>query len=110
MMQHEVTLFALKHPDISISILLGFEDGDLLLSGYDCGARVEASRGDWDYEYSIRVQRDVLPALYTHFGVAQSDGLGLVTAIRREFHGNYSYSNFMKFLTEQGFPYEAVSW
>lgn len=42
------------------------EKGDLVLEGYDIGETAEKYRGDKDYEYWIRVEKEDVPAMLLH--------------------------------------------
>ena len=109
-MDFQKQLFYLKTPQIKIEINLGWKDNTLILDGYDIGTTVENLRGDSDYEYNITVKDAELEKLYYLNNVEVGQKLLLVEAIAKKINGNKSYSEFQKYLKENGIGYEAFSW
>ncbi|MEO3406414.1 hypothetical protein AAFN85_21050 [Mucilaginibacter sp. CAU 1740] len=109
-MDFQKQLFFLKTQQIKIEINLGWKDNTLILEGYDIGTTVENFHGDSDYEYNITVKDAELEKLYHLNNVEVGQKLLLVETIAQKINGNKSYSEFQKYLKENGIGYEAFTW
>jgi len=102
-------LFQFESDEIKVLVEAYFENGDLLIDGYDIGERVKEFWGDSDYEYTTRVVAASLPALYAALGISGDQQFLLLTLADR-FHDNDCYSKIQKFLEDHKVPYSGWSW
>ena len=108
-METTVTLYEYQAEDIRIHVEARFENDDLVIDGYDIGKRVEEFWGDSDYEYTITVKREAIPALSTALGVSNDQTLVLQT-LAVKFQGNQCFSAFSDFLNQHKIRHERFSW
>ncbi len=109
-MKESITLYHLEREDITINIVARFDEGRLIIDGYDIGKTVEKSWGDSDYEYVMTVPATSLPPLYGLLNVKVDDRKSLLTALAQRFHGNRCFSALGKFLVENNIDYEGSTW
>ena len=103
------TLYRYKDADISIDIDSFFDNGNLVVEGYDIGKTVEEFWGDSDYEYSTTVEALELNKLYSLLEVPMDEG-ALLAALARKFNTNSCYSEYQAFLGKHGIRYKGFSW
>ena len=103
------TLYQYKDEGISIHIKAYFENGKLVVSGYDIGKRVEEYWGDSDYEYSTTVETEEVGKLYPLLSVPCEEE-ALLVALAEKFNSNSCYSEYQSFLEQNGIKYESFSW
>jgi hypothetical protein len=108
-MDTTVTLYEYQAEDIRIRVVARFEKDDLVIDGYDIGKRVEEYWGDSDYEYTITVRKDAVPALSEAIGV-NNDHLLILQALAKKFQGNECFSALSDFLTRHHIRHERFSW
>ncbi|HBK89289.1 MAG: hypothetical protein U0289_16570 [Cyclobacteriaceae bacterium] len=108
-MEHRTVLYHHKDDEISITVEAGFENGSLVVEGYDIGMRVKEYWGDSDYEYSTTVAEADLVQLANALGVA-NDQESIVRGLLSRFNDNFCYSNFVKFLESHHIPSRGGSW
>lgn len=107
----KVTLYKFKDSGISITIEAYFnEKGDLVVEGYDIGAKVEDAWGDSDYEYVTTIPRQELEKLYTLMKVQYGSQEELLQAIAKKYNSNTCYSEFNDLLSSNGINSEGFSW
>ncbi len=109
-MKESITLYHLEREDITISIVARFEEGKLIIDGYDFGKRVKEAWGDSDYEYVMTVAATSLPPLYGLLSVKIGDRKSLLTALARRFNGNRCFSAIGAFLDENNIDYDGFTW
>ena len=107
---YKVLLFSLESDSISVTITAYFEDGKLIVEGYDIGKTVEESWGDSDYEYSTTIHPEEVKKLYPLFEVEEGDKRRLLDAIKERFHTNTCYSEFCEFLRNNNIKSDGFSW
>ena len=105
-----VTLYKFKGDGISVSITAGFENGDLIVEGYDIGKVVEECWGDSDYEYSITVEKENVVLLTRALGIHTQNEREILQAIAGRFNGNKCFSELGDFLSENNIEYKGFSW
>ena len=105
-----VTLFEYKDSQISVNVSASFKDGNLTIEGYDIGKRVEQFHGDVDYEYSLTILRQNIPALRKRLELNSNDENELLDVIATRFNTNACFSQAEKFLVENGIPHNRFSW
>jgi len=103
------TLYKFKNEEISVHIEAYFENGDLKVSGYDIGKRVEDYWGDNDYEYDTVVAAAEVEKLYALLNIPHKEE-ALLKALAEKFNDNTCYSRFQKFLEENKIAYSGSSW
>ena len=91
-MKKSITLYRLEREDITINISARFDEGNLIIDGYDIGKTVKAAWGDSDYEYVMTIPATSLPSLYGLLNVKVDDWMGLLAALAQRFHGNRCFS------------------
>ena len=109
-MSTTVTLFRLKGETISVTITAGFENGNLVVEGYDIGKTVEEAWGDSDYEYSITVEKEHVGLVTKALGINTQNEHEILQAVANRFHGNKCFSQFGDFLRKNNIDYKGWSW
>jgi len=105
-----VTLFHLETPTIKVDIQAYFENGKLIIEGYDIGKSVNDWFGDSDYEYKTTIHENEVNKLYPLLQIQEGDKESLLKAIAGLYNTNYCYSEFGDFLTKNGIIAEKFSW
>ena len=105
-----VILYQYSDEGISIQIEAGFENGDLVVEGYDIGKTVKEYWGDSDYEYAVRVRKPDLEQLCKALKIADCVEENLLKEIARRFTGNKCFSEFREFLDSNHIECEGFSW
>jgi len=108
-MEPRVILYQLKDEGISVTVVVYFLDGALVVEGYDIGKRVEEYWGDSDYEYSTTISSAAIPLLCSSLNIS-NDPEVLLNTLSSRFGGNTGYSAFLKFLEEHEVPSQSQSW
>jgi hypothetical protein len=103
------TLYQYKNEEISIHIEAYFENGNLIVSGYDIGKRVKEYFGDSDYEYTTTVHAPEVGKLFALLNVEENEE-ALLQALAMKFNTNSCYSAFQTFLGDNKIKYEGFSW
>ena len=103
------TLYRFKDEEISIHVEAYFENGNLVVSGYDIGKKVETYWGDSDYEYDTIVLKGEVNKLYDLLNVTHLEEV-LLAALANKFNTNSCYSEFQTFLDENKIIYSGSSW
>ncbi len=103
-------LYQHKDEGISIQVEAKFENGELVIEGYDIGSTVKDVWGDSDYEYSLRVRKADIELVCRALKITSCDEASLLQEIARKFNGNYCFSEFQKFLDSNKIKYEGFSW
>jgi hypothetical protein len=103
------TLYQFKNEEISIHIEAYFENGNLIVSGYDIGKRVKEYFGDSDYEYTTTVHAPEVEKLSALLNVEENEE-ALLLALAIRFNTNSCYSAFQTFLDDNKIKYEGFSW
>jgi hypothetical protein len=107
---YKVLLFSLDSDIISVTITAYFDDGKLVIEGYDIGKFVEEAWGDSDYEYSTTINPKEVKKLYPLFEVEEGDKRRLLDAIKGRYHTNTCYSEFSEFLRKNNIKSDGFSW
>ena len=93
-------------------IILKITDtGDLILDGCDSGPLVKEWFGDFDYEYTVTVKAENLPALFA-FLAESGQPLSLtqlVELITRRFGHEHGFTEFREFLVKENIAFESFS-
>ena len=105
-----ITLYHLERKDIKIDIVARFDEGNLIIDGYDIGKTVEEAWGDSDYEYVMTIPERSLPLLYRLLGVEEGDRKMLLKALAKRFHGNNCFSALGDFLDKNNIEHETFTW
>ena len=109
-MKESIVLYHLERPDIKINIVARFEEGKLVIDGYDIGKTVKTAWGSSDYEYVMAIPTANLPRVYGLLNVKVGDRMSLLTALAQRFHGNRCFSAIGEFLEENEIEYESSTW
>jgi hypothetical protein len=104
-----VILFQFKSSEIKISVDAYFENGNLVIDGYDIGKTVDEFWGDSDYEYTTTVFPDEVKKLYSLLNVPE-DQNALLEEVAKRFNTNTCFSDFRNFCEKNGVKYEGFSW
>lgn len=111
MSELRVCLYFFESDKIKISNELVFlPGGELYFDGYDIGKSVEEYWGDSDYEYTYTIQAMEVEKFYPLFHLVPGDQRGLLEHLRQRFNDNHAYSNFGKFMDENGVKYSSFKW
>lgn len=105
-----ITLYHFESEVIKIDIEARFEGEALIIDGYDIGKRVKEYWGDSDYEYTVTVPPEGIPALYALFNVTPGDKQNLLLEIARNYNTNTCYSDFRKLLDDNQIPSSGFTW
>ncbi len=108
--EESITLHHVEREDITIDIVARFDDGDLIIDGYDIGKTVKECWGDSDYEYVMTIPAASLPGLYALLNVQVGNRRALLKALAKRFHGNKCYSAIGDFLDKNSIDYKSFSW
>ena len=84
------------------------ENGVLLVEGYDNGELVQRVWGDYDYEYSLKLNVSAVEKLKQQLTVHQDEDL--LSQIQQQFGGATAFSQFKNFLDQQEIAYDYFSW
>ena len=103
------TLYRFKDEEISIHVEAYFENGNLVVSGYDVGKKVKEYWGDSDYEYDTIVMVGEVHKLAHLLNVPHREE-ALLAALANKFNTNSCYSEFQTFLDENKIIYSGSSW
>ena len=106
----EVTLYDFRDEDIHINIVARFEEGKLIIDGYDIGKRVEGIIGDSDYEYIITVHESEVLRLYKETGIFSGDKGSMLHWLAENFNTNSCFSAFSDFLSAKDIKHETFTW
>ena len=109
-MSTSVILFRLEEETISVTITAGFENGDLVVEGYDIGKTVEEAWGDSDYEYGMTVEKENVGLVAKALGIDTQAEWDILHAIAERFNGNKCFSQFGDFLRKNNIEYKGWSW
>lgn len=109
-MSKKIILYQFKSENISIHITARFENGDLIVEGYDIGKTVKDYWGDSDYEYMVTVKKKHIPALCNALGIENNTDKEILKAIAGRFKGNHCFSEFRDFLERHDIVSEGFSW
>ena len=102
-------LFKFHTDNIKVQIDAYFEDGKLVVDGYDIGKAVEEFWGDSDYEYTTTVFPLDVKKLYPLFNISEDPDI-LLQQLAARFNTNSCYSDFRNFCDANGIQYESFSW
>ena len=106
-----IRLFYLESPDIKISIDLRFnEKGQLFFDGDDIGKTVAEIRGDWDYEYTYKIEPEEVDKFYKILNVTRGDRIGLLQSLKQRFGVNQEYSLLGEFMNAHLIKYDRFTW
>jgi hypothetical protein len=105
-----VILYQFRNDNISIQIEARFENGDLVVEGYDIGNTVKEYWGDSDYEYEVRVRKRNLELLCKALKISSCNEENLLQEIAGRFNGNKCFSEFREFLDSNRIECEGFSW
>jgi hypothetical protein len=108
-MDTTVTLYDFKNEAIHINVVARFENGSLVIDGYDIGKRVEEYWGDSDYEYTITIKEEAIAFLGEALGVSP-DQSTILNTIAARFQGNHCFSALGDFLDKHKIRYERFTW
>ena len=109
-MNEELTLFDFKSDSIHINIVARFENGNLIIDGYDIGKTVEEAWGDSDYEYILTIHQEEVSLLCEELKINTHDHHLILQEIAKRFQGNTCFSDIEKFLTDKKIKYERFTW
>jgi hypothetical protein len=109
-MKEKVRLFELTNEYIKVTVDASFENGDLLIDGYDIGRAAEEWWGDSDYEYSVTVKKDDLWTLCQALGINSLNHEAILDKIKEKFSGNQGFTAFSDFLKKKSIKYYSFSW
>ncbi|CAN5350709.1 hypothetical protein BH09BAC3_BH09BAC3_08800 [soil metagenome] len=102
-------LFHFHTPEIKVTVDAYFENGNLVIEGYDIGKTVKEYWGDSDYEYTTTVKGGEVWKLYPLFNIPEDENL-LLEALARKFNNNTCFSDFRNFCDQNQVKYESFSW
>lgn len=103
------TLYRFKDEAISIHVEAYFENGNLIVSGYDIGKTVEEYWGDSDYEYDTILSAEAVHKLAFILNVPHQEE-AVLSALVGRFNTNSCYSEFQTFLDDNEIVYSGSSW
>ncbi|GAA3520094.1 hypothetical protein GCM10022393_37920 [Aquimarina addita] len=109
-----VTLFEEVRKDIKIKIYARITENDeLMVDGVDAGELVEKLKGDWDYDYHLKVNKlnkDLLIQKLREDNIKIIDDKELLEWIQANYSGNRAFSSFQSFLTSENIDFETHIW
>ena len=110
----KVELFKESRDEITISIIaLIDEDGSLTILGSDSGKLVQELKGDWNYEYNVKVNKEdkniLLQKLNDRYKSVNSDE-SLMTWLMSNYNHNEAYSKFVELLKELEIKHSIFMW
>jgi hypothetical protein len=108
--QPSVTLFHFEDTEIRIDIQAYFENGNLIIDGYDIGKKVKNYWGDNDYEYVLTIPSESIALLYTALNIAKPEKEALLNTLAVRFNTNTCYSDIRNFLEENKIPSSGFTW
>lgn len=109
-MKEKVRLFELTNEYLKVTVDASFENGDLLVDGYDIGRAAEEWWGDSDYEYSVTVKKEDLLALCNALGLNTVSHEAILEKMKEKFSGNHGFTAFSDFLKSKRIKYYSFSW
>jgi len=106
----KVNLYNLKEDNIRVTVDAYFNDGALVVEGYDIGSKVKELLGDSDYEYFVTVTKEEVGKVYSSLNIEGGNKIKLLEEIQKSFKGNSAYRDYRDWLeseniTGEGFYY-----
>lgn len=105
-----IRLYQFSDAEIKITIDAWFENGNLVIDGYDIGNKVQEFWNHEDYEYSLTVPPEGINFLYDHLGVSRGDQHALLVALAKRFGTNTCYSDLCKLMEDNHIPCQGFRW
>ena len=105
-----VIMYQFRDEGISIQVEAYFDNGDLVIEGYDIGSTVKEYWGDSDYEYTVRIRKRHLESLCNALKISSCNEENLLREIAGRFNGNKCFSEFRDFLDSNNIECEGFSW
>jgi hypothetical protein len=103
-----VTLFKFQSESVKVSIEAYFEDGNLIIDGYDIGKRVEEFWHLEDYEYKLTIPPESVQWMMNHFGTQIK--AELLQALATQYNHNKCYSAIRELLDSNKQLCSGFSW
>jgi hypothetical protein len=110
-MMKKTALYQYKDENISVDITAYFENGNLVIDGYDVGERVKELTGDSDYEYRMRISEKDLARFCAEIGTGIESGEdAILERMVMIFNINTCFSEIGSILRQSDIPFEYFSW
>lgn len=114
MKTRSVVLFQEKRKDIQIIVTAHVsEAGELVIEGYDVGSLVKDLRGEYQYEYTLKIKAEEKNR-YIQFlqnkGHEVKEDANLLAFLKANYQQNDAFSKIQKSLNEIGIKSEFFSW
>ena len=107
----KISLYQYKDENISVDISAYFENGNLVIDGYDIGKRVEELTGDSDYEYRMKISEKDLGLFCAQIGTGIEAGeAAILERMAMIFNINTCFSEIGSILRQSDIPFEYFSW
>ena len=102
----KVNLYKLEKDNISVTVDAYFDEGALVVEGYDIGSKVKELLGDSDYEYSVTVTKEEVGKVYSALNIEGGDKKKLLEEIQKRFKGNSAFRDFGDWLDSKSITAE----
>lgn len=107
----KISLYNEKTANGTVSMDLYFDEKDVLVfDGHDAGPYVEDYWGSTDYDYFYHIQPQEVEKLFAVLGIAPSNRIALLQAIKDRFGGATAFSALGEFMKQKGIEFEASHW